>query len=146
MTDAGATLLSRAQKYEVPPVIRTIARSDEPLVDEEHMNVPLDPSAPVVADPEAPFGYDFEDPATVPFWWERGAQTAWQEVPMTIATLDQYELWDSEFFSPFKQLRDIVGTDTVAARNLAQSLAPILGFGLLSEVNTYTYRVPDVML
>ena len=32
------------------------------------------------------------------------------------------------------------------ARNLAHQLAPVLAFGLLSEVHTYTYRNADVML
>jgi len=146
VTDAGATLFARATKYTVPAVIQAIAKSDEPMIDQEHMNVPLDPSAPVVPDPEAPYGYDFDDPANVPFWWERGAQTAWQTVGTTIATLDQYELWDSEFFSPFKPLRDAVAGDLDAARNLAQQLSPVLAFGLLTEVSTYTYRAPAVML
>ena len=38
-------------KYRVPDVIVQIARSDEPLVDTERMNVPLDPFAPVTAEP-----------------------------------------------------------------------------------------------
>ena len=30
----------------------------------------------------ASLGYSFTDPENVPFWWERGAQTAWQIVPL----------------------------------------------------------------
>ena len=65
---------------------------------------------------------------------------------MTLQTLTQYDLWDSDFFRPFAALRDIVGDDPNAARQLARNLAPMLGFGLLTEVNTYTWRSPDVML
>jgi hypothetical protein len=145
-TDAGATLFARAKKYRVPAAITAIAKYDRPMVDVEHMNVPLDPSAPVTPNPSPPYGISFDDPNNVPFWWERGAQTAWQVVPLTIQTLDQYGLWDSQFYKPFKPLRDAVGNDMDAAQNLAHQLAPVLAFGLLSEVHTYTYRSADVML
>jgi hypothetical protein len=145
-TDAGAVLFARARKYVLPPVIRAIARYDEPMVDRERMNVPLDPAAPVTADPAPPYGISYDDPANVPFWWERGAQTAWQVVPLTIRTLDEHGLWDNQFYAPFKPLRALVGDDMARARSHARSLAPVLGFGLLSEVHTYTYRARDVML
>ncbi|MDZ4827602.1 MAG: hypothetical protein SGJ13_14230 [Actinomycetota bacterium] len=146
ITDAGAVLFARAQKYSLPEAIRTIATTDETFVDEERMNVPLDPLAEVTADPDAPYGYDFDDPENVPFWWERGAQVTWQAVPTTIRTLDGHGLWESSFFSPFKPLRDAVGDDMAAAQAFAHSVAPVLNFGLLTEVHTYTYRSPDVML
>ncbi|CAN5582103.1 hypothetical protein BH18ACT1_BH18ACT1_13220 [soil metagenome] len=143
---AWTALLARARRYRLPEVIRRVAASEATTVDRERMNVPLDPLAPVEADPEAPYGYDFDDPANVPFWWERGALTAWQAVPLTLATLDRYGFWESDFFQPFLPFRDAVGGDTAAAQALAQSLAPMLAFGLLSEVNSYTWRSPDVML
>ena len=145
-TDPGAVLLARARRYRVPPVIAAIARSDEPMTDCEHMNVPLDPQAPVTDDPVPPYGIAFDDPANVPFWWERGAHIAWQLVPLTIETLDRHGLWESKFFSPFRPLRDAVGGDPDVARAFAQSLAPVLNFGLLSEVFTCTYRDRHVML
>lgn len=144
--DAGAVLFARARRYRLPEVIRRVARSDDTTVDRERMGVPLDPGAPVVDDPEAPYGYDFDDPANVPFWCERGAQTTWQMVALTLRTLDEHGLWDSRFFSPFRALADGVGDDMGAARSLARSLAPMLCFGLLTEANTYTYRSPHVML
>ena len=49
-------------------------------VDRERMGVPLDPLGAVDADATAPYGYAFDDPDNVAFWWERGAQTAWQTV------------------------------------------------------------------
>ena len=75
------------------------------------MGVPIDPHAPVTPNPPAPYGYTFDDPANIPFWWERGALTAWQVVPTTIAELDRYNLWESDFFKPFKPLADIAGGD-----------------------------------
>ena len=145
-TDAGAALLARAKKYRVPAAIAAIAAHPEPMNDCEHMNVPLDPTVPVTANPEAPYGIAFDDPENVPFWWERGAQIAWQLVPLTLETLDEHGLWESQFFSPFVPLRDAVGGDPVVAQGFAQSLAPVLNFGLLSEVFTCTYRSAHVML
>ena len=144
--DAGAVLFARAARYRMPEVLARVATSDDTSIDRQRMGVPVDPLAPVVLDPEAPYGYDFDDPDNVPFWWERGAQTIWQVVPLTLDTLDRHELWDSQFYAPFQPLADLVGDDDTAAQELAQSLAPTLAFGLLSEVDTYTYRAPDVML
>lgn len=144
--DAGGTLVARAQRYRLPEVIRRVAVSEATTIDRQRMGVPLDIDSPVEPDPEAPFGYEFDDPASVDFWWERGAQTAWQVVPLTIETLYEHDLWQSQFYAPFIPLRDLVGDDPAAAQTLAQSLSSSLGFGLLTEVNSYTYRSPDVLL
>ena len=109
--DAGATLFARARKYRMPSVLVRVAKSDATTVDRERMGVPIDPHAPIVPNPPAPYGYTFDDPANIPFWWERGALTAWQVVPTTVAELDKYNLWESDFFSPFKPLADIAGGD-----------------------------------
>lgn len=144
--DPGAVLFARAEQYRLPAAIAAVAASDETSVDVQQMGVELDVDAPVTDDPPHPEGYAFDDPEAVPFWWERGAQTAWQVVPQTIDTLDEHDLWESEFFAPFQPLASTVGDDDDAARALAQSLSETLGFGLLTEVDTYTYRSPDVML
>jgi hypothetical protein len=144
--DAGATLFARAKRYRMPAVLLRVAKSTATTVDRERMGVPIDPHAPIVPNPPAPYGYTFDDPANVPFWWERGALTAWQVVPTTIAELDRYNLWESSFFSPFKPLADIAAGDPAIARTLAQALASQIAFGLLSEVNTITFRSPEVML
>ncbi len=144
--DPGATLLARAQRYRLPAVILRVAQSKHTTVDQEHMGVPLDPSAPVDATATGVLGYSFSDPKNVEFWWERGAQTAWQTVPLTLDTLDQYGLWESDFFTPFKPIADITGGDRNVAQTLAQQLDPMLGFALLTAVDTYTYRSDAVML
>ncbi|MDZ7674877.1 MAG: hypothetical protein U5K30_07410 [Acidimicrobiales bacterium] len=143
--DSGATLLARASEYRMPDVIRRVAQSDEPMVDRERMGVPLDPLAPVSDDPEAPYGYEFTT-EYVDFWWERGAQPAWQVVPASLDTINTYELWDAPTFAPFQPLRDIVGDDVDAAQDLVQGLAGILSFALLNEANTTTYRDGEAML
>lgn len=144
-TDAAATLLSRAARYRMPEVIRRVATSEEPMVDREHMGVPLDPKAPVSDDPEAPFGYGF-GAENVDFWWDRGALTAWQVVPITLETAERHGLWDTDFFAPYAPLVALTGGDVRAAQELAQSLAPMVAAGVLSEVDTVTYRTGDVML
>jgi hypothetical protein len=144
--EAGATLLARAQHYRIPEVLREVAASDEPMVDLERMGVPIDATEPVHDDPEAPYGRDFDDPANLDFWWERGAQPAWQVTPITVDALTDYDLWDTPTFAPFQALRDIVGDDVAAGQALLQGLAPVLSFALLNEANTVTYRSGDVML
>ena len=144
--DAGAVLFARARKYRLPEVIRRIATSPKTSIDKERMGVALDPQAPIDLRAAAPYGYAFDDPANVEFWWERGAQATWQGVGSTLKTLTQYDLWKSNFFSSFVPLRDAVGGDPNKARPLARQLAPMLGFGLLTEVNSYTWRSPEVML
>jgi hypothetical protein len=144
--DDAAVLFARARRYRMPQAILRVARSVLTTVDRERMNVPFDPQAPITPNPEAPYGISFDDPANLSFWWERGAQTIWQGIPLTLATADQYNLWETEQFKPFVGLRDLTGGDVAASQTLAHALAPMLSFAVLSEVNTYTYRSPSVML
>jgi hypothetical protein len=145
-SDAGATLLARAHRYRLPEVIRRVAISDRRGVDRERMGVKLDPLVPIDARPRAPYGYSFDDPDNVAFWWDRGAFAAWQVVGLTLQTTERYDLWETELFKPFVALRDATGNDPEVAEPLVHSLARMVNFGLLSEVNSYTYRAPDVML
>jgi hypothetical protein len=146
-SDAGSTYLAVSDRYHLPEVIRRVARSTRPFTDHTHMGAPLDldepfTTAPVSAVPEAPY----DDPSGVPFWWERGAQTAWQAVPQTLATIDQYDLLETELFQPFKPLIELTGGDPVASRQLAYSLRCMINAAVLSEVDTVTWRSRDAML
>ncbi len=145
-SDAGAALMARAAKYRLPAVILRVALSKHTTIDKEHMGIALDAGAPVDRTQTGIDGYSFSDPRNVAFWWERGAQTAWQTVPLTLDTLDSTGLWESDFFSPFKPIADITGGDRNVAQDLSQSLEPMLGFALLTAVDTYTYRSDSVML
>jgi hypothetical protein len=61
--------------------------------------------------------------------------------------MTKYNLWASELFSPFKPFEPLVkAASPETVRGLAQSLAPQLNIGLLSEVNTYTWRSDGAML
>ncbi|HUW03803.1 MAG TPA: hypothetical protein VMW08_15710 [Acidimicrobiales bacterium] len=144
--DAGASLFARAEKYQLPAVIERIATSTEPIIDKERMGVPLDNNAELDDPPEEPYGISFDDPANIDFWWERGAQTVWPTVPLTMKTLTEYDLWESQFFSAFIPLRDAVNDDPIAGRDFVAGLSEQLAFGFLPEVSTTTYRTDDVML
>ena len=112
--DAGAALLARAEKYRVPAVILRVGQSKHTTVNQQHMGVPLDAAAPVDHSQTGIAGHSFSDPAEVAFWWEKGAQTAWQVVPLTLDTLDSTGLWESDFYKDFKPIADITGGDRVA--------------------------------
>ena len=50
------------------------------------MNVPIDIDQPLTTDPVSAVRRALlHDPDSIPFWWERGALTAWPAVPLTLA-------------------------------------------------------------
>jgi hypothetical protein len=144
--DAGAVLFARAQRYRMPSVLAEVARTTEVVADCEHMGVEIDPHEPVVDDPVRRDGLSYTDPSMVPFWWERSALTPWQTVALTMDTADRYGLWDTDLFSPFRVVQEVTGGDRDVARELAASFAPMINIGLLTEVDTCTWRSGGVML
>jgi hypothetical protein len=146
-SDSAATALAAAERYRLPVVLDRVAHSDQTIVDREHMGAPLDLEQPFGPDPESPVpGAAFDEPDAIPFWWERGALTAWQLVPLTLATIEEHDLWETELFAPYRALADAAGGDPTVARQLAHSLRWQINIGLLSEVDTVTWRSPDAML
>ncbi|HEX2577863.1 MAG TPA: hypothetical protein VHK88_16050 [Aquihabitans sp.] len=144
-TEAG-TILARCERYRPPDVVRRIARTDRELLDREGMGVPLDPGEPLVDHPTRADGLSYTDPDLVPFWWDRGALTPWQLVPLTMEALDRHRLWDSRLFAQFRLVRDAVGHDTAVMRQLAHDLHPMVNAGLLERVDTCTWRNGHAML
>ncbi len=143
--DPGAVLFARARRYRLPEVIFRAAHRTEPFVDKERMGFPIPEDLPVVSDPPAPAGLSYTDPEDVTAWWSAGALTAWPVVPLTVQIMEQYNLWEAELFSRFAALKDLTG-DIAFAQDFAARMSTMLGFGLLKEVNTYTYRTGDFML
>jgi hypothetical protein len=82
----------------------------------------------------------------VPFWWDRGALTPWQLVPLTIDTIEQHGLWEANLFAIFRHMRDAMGADPALWQRVAADLHPMVNAGLLSEVHTYTWRNAHGML
>jgi hypothetical protein len=146
-SDSAATALAAAERYRLPEVIERVARSPEAIVDREHMGAPIDVDQPFSTDPTSPVpGVSFTDPDAIPFWWERGALTAWQVVPLTLATIEARGLWETALFQPFRALADVAGGDPEVARQLAHALRCQINIGLLGEVDTVTWRTPNAML
>ena len=145
--DATAVALASAHRYSLPRAIESVARNTGTILDREHMNVPIDIDQPLTSDPRSAVpDHSYTDPDSIPFWWERGALTAWPAVPLTLATIEQHDLWKSDLFAPFKPLADITGGDPDVARSLAYSLRCQINVGLLREVDTVTWRSKDAML
>ena len=145
--DTGAVLLAASTRYRLPEVIRRVATSRRTFVDHTHMGAPIDLDQPFSPDPPSAVpGVAYDDPDSIEFWWDRGALTAWQTVPITLATIDEHHLFDTELFKPFKPLVDIAGGDPAVAQSLAYGLRCQINVGLLSSVDTVTWRSPDAML
>lgn len=142
----GATFLARCRSYRPPDVLRRVARHQGEVVDREGMGVALDPGEPLVDEPTRADGLSYTDPDLVAFWWDRGALTPWQLVPLTTATLDRHGLWDSWLFSAIRTVRDALVGDVDLLRTLAHDLHPMVNAGLLSRVDTYTWRSAHAML
>src|SRR3990172_7130246 len=73
------------------------------------------------------------------------ALTAWQVLPLVWNVAERYNLWASELFQPFLQIKEAVGS-VEFAQIAAQALAPAAAGGLNEEVDTYTWRTADYML
>lgn len=142
----GATFLARAQRYRPPDVIRRIARHPGEMVDREGMGVALDPGEPLSDHPQRDDGLSYTDPQMVSFWWDRGALTPWQLVPLTFETLERHQLWDSKLFTYFKNLRDAFGGDVAEIQRTAHGLHRMMNAGLLERVESYTWRNAHGML
>ncbi len=145
-SDTGATYFCGAHRYRMPEVLREIAVSDQIATVRERHGVHLDPHEPLSPAPQAPFGYDYDDPDHLAFWWAQGALTAWQLVPSTLRAAEKWRLWDTDLFKEYSAIKPLVAAGPAVAQIAARELASMAAFGLLSEANTYTWRSPEVML
>jgi len=142
---ADATLLARSRRYRIPEAIRRIARSSRSYTERERMSLPIDLDGPWEPDPPAPFGLDFSDPENLDAWWGMGALTAWPVVPLTLEIFEQYDLWVTQSFLPFQDLR-VLAEAPVAGQRLSIGAYRFFAFGVLDQVNTVTHRNADFML
>lgn len=145
----GATFLARCRRYRPPAIVVRIARSDDEVVDREGMGTVLDPGEEPPADWTPPVradGLSYTDPEMVPFWWDRGALTPWQLVPLTLDALDRHRLWDGHLFDHIRSVRDVLGDDRPTLQALAHGLHRMVNAGLLTRVDTCTWRNRHGML
>ncbi len=145
-TSTTATYFCAAQRYRPPQLVIGIARDNSVTVTRERHGIHADASEPITDDPVAPFGYDYDDPANLTFWWSLGALGMWQLAPQGMAQADQYRLWDGDAFGQVKLLRDAKGGDVQAIMEWEQANPMILNLGFLDEANTYAWRSPQVSL
>ena len=152
-TDPGAVLLARAKKYRLPQLILDAARAPGPFADRERMGIPIDELAPLTPDgsggyvvPPGPYGFDYTE-ENIHVWWSMSALITWPVIPMLWEVANQYNLWETELFLPYKAIRDAVAEPKVpSGMFLAQAFAPFAAGSLNEEVNTYTWRTPDYMM
>lgn len=142
----GATFLARCRRYRPPALVVRVARSDAEVLDHEGMGVELDPGEVRRTDPERDDGLSYTDPDMVPFWWDRGALTPWQLVPLTLDALDRHRLWDGHLFAQIREVRDAIGEDRGTMQALAHGLHRMVNAGLLTRVDTCTWRNRHGML
>ena len=143
----NATLLAVARRYRPPEVARRIAASTKAAVIRQRQGIPLDPTAPVDPKVKAPYGLSFTGEDGLMTWWGMGGQFPWQVAPLSVRTVKKYDLFKTSNFKQAASLEGVVAdADDATIRNLAQSLAIQVNPGLVSQVNSYTWRSPGVML
>ena len=144
-----AVMLCGSAQYRVPEVLVKIARHNGPTIDRERMGIRFDENEPIVpgVTPVHPDGIPYSGPAAIVPWWGASNHTAWQLIPLTLDTMQQYSLWDGELFQDYAVLRPFATTGSYAlVQGLALGLAPAINMALLSEVNSYAFRTADYQL
>lgn len=150
---SNASVFARARRYQLPWVIRSIARHDEPMIDRERMNLPLDERPPEAFDdpiPAPPYGVTYTE-EYLPLWWSMSGFLAWPLLPLTFEMAKTYNLWEGPF-EMLAVLGSIIDleqpTEGVMADvyPLYKLFWRVIGMGLLREVHTYTYRSENYML
>jgi len=141
-----ATYFCLAERYRPPAVAIAIGRSDEVSVTRERHGIHVNSREPISDNPEAPFGYDFKDPANMEFWWSTGGIGLWQMAEVSSAEADEHRLWESDALEQVKQLSDVQGGDVEKIEQWVFDNYMILNLGGLDEANTYAWRSPQVSL
>ncbi|MBK6437013.1 MAG: hypothetical protein IPF88_00045 [Candidatus Microthrix sp.] len=145
-TDTGTTYLCAATSYRPPRAVVDMAVAEAPGVVRERHGIFVDDAAPVTTNPEAPFGYDFDDAANLSCWWSLGAVGTWQVAGIGVAQAERYNLFEVPLHEQVKALVDLNGGDIDRIRPWLRQNHNIVNFGFLSEANTYAWRGDDVSL
>ncbi len=144
--DMGPIFFCGSERYRMPEVIRRVATSDEVARVRERHGVRLDPKESLSPSPRAAYGYDYNDPDNLTFWWSHGALTAWQLIPSTIDAAKTWRLFESELFQEYRSIEPLLDVGPTLAQAAVRELAPFAAAGVLGEAHTYTWRSPEVML
>jgi hypothetical protein len=144
--DTGATYFAGATRYRPPQVLLDIATGSTPGVVRERHGIFVDGKDPITENPEAPFGYDFDDPANLSFWWSQGAVGLWQLTDVSLAAAEEHRLFESEQLAQIKALVDLNGGDPERVKEWVHANHDIVNFGHLREANSYGWRNDQVSL
>jgi hypothetical protein len=144
--DTEAGYPSRARRYRPPQALVHVATAAEPGVTRERHGIFVDGSDPVTERPEAPFGYDFDDPANLTFWWSQGALGMWQIAGISLVESQEHRLFDAPSFGQIKALAELNGYDVDRIQRWEQKNHAVVNFGHLREANTYAWRGDGVAL
>lgn len=123
-----------------------MATAPEPGVTRERHGIFVDRAAQVTDDPEAPFGYDFDDRSNLTFWWSQGALGMWQVAEISLAEAEEHRLFGAPILAQVKALAELNGYDPDRVRRWEQADHAIVNFGHLREANTYAWRGDGVAL
>ena len=145
-TDTGVTYLCAAGAYRPPQAVVDMALAKAPGVVRERHGIFVDDAAPVAEYPKAPFGYHFDDPANLSFWWSLGAVGTWQVAGIGLSEAKRYDLFEVPLLAQVKALVDLNGGDIDRIRPWLQKNHAIVNFGFLGEANTYAWRGDAVSL
>jgi hypothetical protein len=143
--DAGGVLFARMRGYELPEAVVRVARSQQVFVDRERMGIDVHVASPYPDPAQAAYGLDYTDPDDLATLWSTGALVAWPVLPLTFQTMDTYDLWDAPLFALMAGFMPLAA-DPAQAQGLSATNAAMLNLPLLGEVDTYTWRSPEVML
>ena len=99
----------------------------------ERHGVYFDGSSPLEDNPVAPYGKDFADPANLPFWWSLGALGMWPLAEVSVATANEFRLWETSEFGEINLLAQLNDYDPAKIRVWEQERAAVINFGFLSR-------------
>ncbi|MCC5951450.1 MAG: hypothetical protein JJU45_05075 [Acidimicrobiia bacterium] len=142
----GATFLAGCTRYRPPQVLIEMGTADDPGVVLERHGIWVDGTEPVTDNPEAPFGYDFDDPDNLAFWWAHGALGLWQLTDVNLAAAEEFRLFETELMSDIAALVAINEGDPDRIREWLRANHSIVNFGHLREANSYGWRGDEVSL
>jgi hypothetical protein len=142
----AATAFAGSQRYRAPQVLFDMATDTEPGVTRERHGIFVDGTAPITANPEAPFGYDFDDPENLSFWWSQGMVGTWQMTETNLAAAEEFRMFETKALSDVSLLVDLNGNDPDRVREFVHANHAIVNFGHLREANTYGWRSDTVSL
>ncbi len=143
-----SALLAVSNRYRPPEVLRKIANDPRTITVNEQAGIPLNAVAPInSANKVAPYGLSFTNPNDLIDWWGMGAQLTWQVGPLSLATINKYNLWSNATFSPAIPFKSVIENDNASQlQKLALSVANEIDSPLLSQAAWTTWRSSDVSL